>query len=101
MIEYLYDTIRASAGDTITLTARVTDNDGNCVEEPCHIMIFDNDNMLFKVDGTLLSIDALEEKLWLFTIPSNKTAGLNGRYWYCVCCGETKLCFKHPIYFKG
>ena len=101
MIEYLYDTIRASAGETITLSARVTDNDGNCVEDQCGLMIHDDNKMLFMVDGTLFEDDALEEKLWLFTIPSDKTAGLNGRYWYCVCCGETRLCFKHPIYFKG
>jgi hypothetical protein len=101
LIEYLYDTIRATAGETITLTAMVTDNDGVCVEDPCSIMIHDDNELLFMVDGTLFGDEVLEEKVWLFTIPSELTQDLNGRYWYCVCCGETRLCFKHPIYFKG
>ena len=92
MIEYLYDCIRATAGQDICICAVITDDDGNIISDGCGLMLHDNENMLIKVNG------AFDGEVWSFTIPADATSGLNGRYWYCICRHNTNLCFKTPIY---
>ena len=94
MIEYLYDTIRATAGDAARITANITDAAGNYVENVCNLMLHNDDEMLGMVKGEYMGNGD-----WYFEIPASLTTGLQGRYWYCVCQGEEKLCFKTPIYF--
>lgn len=91
-IEYLYDAIRATAGQDITISAVITDDNGEAITDACGLMFHDDENMLAKVDGEL---DGAE---WIFTIPAEVTKGLTGRYWYCICRNETNLCFKTPLY---
>lgn len=94
MIEYLYDTIRATAGDKAGITANITDAEGNYIEDVCSLMLHDDDGMIASVPGEYLG-----EGDWYFEIPASITTGLSGRYWYCICQGSTKLCFRTPIYF--
>lgn len=92
MIEYLYNAIRATAGEDITITAEITDDSGECVADGCALMLWDDKELLTSVDGMLI------DDLWSFTIPADKTAGLVGRYWYCICHNHNKLQFKEPLY---
>lgn len=93
MIEYLHDAIRATAGQDICVCAKITDDDGELITNVCSLMLHDDDNMLVSAPGFLD-----EEGVWEFTIPAEATANLSGRFWYCICCDNTNLCFKQPIY---
>lgn len=92
MIEYLYNAIRATSGEDITITAEITDDSGECISKGCSLMLWDDEELLTAVDGLLI------DELWTFTIPANATTGLVGRYWYCICHNNNKLQFKEPIY---
>lgn len=92
MIEYLHNAIRATAGEDITLAAKITDGTGS---EHCHISLYNDQERLCSFDGVYTN------GIWEFTIPADATANLIGRYWYCICDGSknhTKLNFKQPIY---
>lgn len=93
MVEYLYDAIRVSSGHDATITAKVSDDDGNPITEGCELMVYDGDTLLFHIDGEYA------EDTWFFTMPAEQSKGLNGRYWYCICIDSKDLCFKQPIYF--
>lgn len=92
MIEYLHDAIRATAGEEICICAEITDNKGTAITENCHIMLYDSLSLLVTVMGVY------DGEVWYFDIPADITAGLKGRYWYCICADNTSLCFKQPIY---
>ena len=90
MIEYLYDAIRATSGTDITIAAEIED-DGELVNDTCHLVLHINDEMK-KYEGVCV------DGIWEFIIPAADTSGLTGRYWYCVKRNDTMLCFKQPIY---
>lgn len=92
MIEYLYNAIRATAGNDISISARVKDAGGVAVIDNCHLMLFDDEELLITVDGIFTG------DVWEYTIPADATRGLSGRYWYCICDNSGSLCFKEPIY---
>lgn len=94
MIEYLYDAIRAHAGNDITITAIATDNNGEDITENVSLVLHDKDRktMIAEFEGKHVDGE------WLFFIPAEITEGLNGRYWYCVTHKGSALCFKQPIY---
>lgn len=95
-LEYIYDAIRATAGEDIGISATIVDDVGNPVESGCGLMLHNTDgSVIGKIDGYYIS-----EGLWQFTIPASMTAGLYGRYYYCVCENDTTMCFQTPIYFK-
>jgi hypothetical protein len=55
MIEYLYDAIRAIAGQDFIVAAKITDEAGAEIVEGCSFVVhFDNDEMV-KVDGVYYS----------------------------------------------
>ena len=97
LIEYLYNAIRATAGEDITLTARLTDENGENLGEgvPNHISLYNDIERLGSYNGRYI-VDGL----WEYTIPAEATAELKGRYWYCLCTDDkhTKLNFKQPLY---
>lgn len=95
MIEYLYNAIIATAGEDITITAKIEDDSGHAVEA-CHLSLYDEqDNQLIKVDGVAL------DDVFNFTIPADATADIKGRYWYCICGHDnSSYCFNQPIYLK-
>ena len=94
MIEYLYNAIRAHAGNDIVIAANITDEGGNDIATGCTLVLHDKDRktMIAKVDGSY------SEGEWTFLIPAAITKGLNGRYWYCFQQDGNALCFKEPIY---
>lgn len=92
MIEYLYNAIRATAGEDITIAAKLTNDDGSQIVGGCHVMLSDDEKVLITVDGECVN------GTHNFTIPAAATKGLHGRYWYCICSGNASLCFKEPIY---
>lgn len=96
MVEYLYDAIKAVAGQPITVSSVITDDEEHVITEGCCFILHDEygENMLLDVDG-VYNPDFL---LWEFTIPAEATVGLKGRYWYCIQHNSNNLCFKQPIY---
>lgn len=95
MIEYLYNAIRATAGQDITISAEITNDEGGIITSGCHIMLFNPDKELIDTfDGEYNA----DDKEWNFTIAAKATEGLHGRYWYCICYHNSNLCFKEPIY---
>lgn len=93
MIEYLYDAIRATAGEDIPIAAIIKDETGEAITENCHLMLYDDLMLLGTVDGLYV-----EDGEWGFVIPADLTDGRIGRYWYCICADNASLCFKQPIY---
>lgn len=92
MIEYLYDAIRASAGQDITVAAKITDDEGNLITSGCDLMLHNDKEMIARIDG------AFDGEVWNFTVPAEITQGLEGRYWYCICHNNSNICFKEPLY---
>ncbi len=94
MIEYLYSTIRAGAGDAVTISAKITDDAGAVVTDSCTMCLYDGSEKVLDVEGTL------NNDSWDFFIDGNITAALAGRYWYKICdCNHNGLDFMQPIYF--
>ena len=95
MIEYLYDAIRAHAGNDLVISAEITDVLNEPIVEKCVLWLHDKDKetMIAEIKGQYS-----EEEGWTFTIPAELTEGLEGRYWYCIRHEGTSLCFKQPIY---
>ncbi len=93
MIEYVGNAIRVTAGESACIAAKITDDSGEIVAIHSHLMIYDDLALLTIVDGVF------DGEVWSFILPSDKTKGLSGRYWYCICTDTQSLCFKQPIYF--
>lgn len=96
MVEYLYNTIRAVAGQDITIYALITDDDEQVITTGCSLVLYNDEEELVSVDGIYLP----ESLQWEFTIPANATSGRDGRYWYSVQHNNASLCFKQPIYLE-
>lgn len=96
MVEYLYNAIKAVAGQDMIITSIITDEEEELITEDCCFMLHDEDGeaVITVVDG-VYNPDYL---IWEFTIPANATLGLKGRYWYCIQHNDNNLCFKQPIY---
>lgn len=96
MIEYLYDAIRAVAGQEIKVEAYITDENENLVTEDCTFVLHDKagTKMLLAKNGEYDPIF----KVWQFVLAPEETKGLSGRYLYCIQHKNSNLCFKQPIY---
>ena len=95
MIEYLYDAIKAVAGQEFAVNAWVTDENENVITDSCTFGLHDKDGrMIAEVEGVYLP----ENLMWEFTVPAEVTEGLQGRHWYCIMHANSNLCFKQPIY---
>ena len=90
MIEYLHSAIRATAGDDITIYACICE-DGEDIKSGCGVMLHIGEEMKM-FEGQYIN------GVWAFNIPADETAGLHGRYWYCLYKDGSTLCFKQPIY---
>lgn len=96
MIEYLFNAIRAVAGEEITVAAKITDESGALITNGCSLMLHLNDKEV-KVEGAYYS----DIECWQFVIPAEATVGYNGRFWYCFKQEGANLCFDEPIYLVG
>lgn len=94
MIEYLYDAVKATSGENITIVARITDENGLAVTGSCKLELFNDEKFITKVYGIYA------DELWSFTIPADATTGLYGRYWYSISARDSSLSFKEPIYLS-
>lgn len=95
MIEYLYDAIRAVAGQDINVGAMITDANEELITEDCYLVLCsDEDGELYKAQGIFQDFNGM----WQFTIPASITTGLKGRYLYDIRYKDENLCFKQPIY---
>ncbi len=93
MIEYVYNAIRATAGEDVCICANITDDTGEVIlDADCHLMIYDDLSLLVTVPGKYI------DDAWEFHIDGRLTSGLCGRFWYCICADNNSLCFKQPIY---
>ena len=93
MIEYLYNAIRATAGEDVVIAANITDDSGTVIiDTECRMMLHDDLSMIANVEGAYI------DGAWEFVIPADATRGLCGRFWYCICAKDNTLCFKQPIY---
>lgn len=96
-LEYLYDCVRAKAGEKISIDAKITNYGGDPVTEGCSLALYDmHGSTIANVDGRYDGT----EKLWQFTIPAASTAKLRGRYFYCVFNNAISMNFQTPIYFE-
>ncbi|MBQ8413504.1 MAG: hypothetical protein IJX12_07880 [Lachnospiraceae bacterium] len=92
MVEYLYDAIRASVGEDIAITAKISDN-GSPIVVDCYLELNDDDSAIIRVIGHYA------DSIWEFLIPGSATKGLEkGRYWYSIHYNDTSLAFDKPIY---
>jgi len=96
LIEYIWDVIRAVAGQECCVTAEITDELNEPITEGCCLVLHDEeDNMLFSVDG----IYSAESGLWEFTISGELSEGLKGKYKYCIQHNGVNMCFTEPFYW--
>jgi hypothetical protein len=95
-LEYIYDAIRATAGEDTGISATILDDDGNPFETGCGLSLYDGDGeRIGFIDGYYVG-----EGLWLFTIPAHMNYGLSGRYYYSINQDGEDMNFKTPIYFE-
>ena len=93
MIEYLFNAIRAVAGQEFTIAAKIADESGALITSGCALMLHLEDKLV-EVEGTYYE----EEHIWQFTVSAKATEGYKGRFWYCFMENGKNLCFKEPIY---
>lgn len=93
MIEYLYDVIRATSGQPISISAKLTKEDSGAILTPCELHLFDDEKMIAAATGIHLG-----DGVWQFEIAAEATKGRTGRHWYCIGNEGLSLCFKKPLY---
>lgn len=96
MIEYLYDGIRAVAGQDIRVNCYIVDEVEEPITEGCVFVLHDKDGetMIAECEGVFLT----DNLMWEFVIPADATLGKEGRYWYCIQHENENLCFTQPFY---
>lgn len=93
MIEYIYNAIKATAGEDITIAASITDDNNQPITSGCNLLFIDKDFVTIgEYKGTYVN------DVWNFTIPAEVTKDMNGRYWYRIRLNDDSLSFSAPIY---
>lgn len=96
-IEYLYDCIRATAGQDAGISATITDGNDEPITSGCSLVLYDdNDENIITVNGRYIE----DLGTWQFDIKAADTSSLSGRYFYAVLHDDESMCFKTPIYFE-
>lgn len=94
MIEYLYDAVRTSDGEDMTITAAIRENDGTTITDGCALRIFDEGGALIdEVDGTYYT--DVGKWTFKFTFPTHKA---RARYFYTIAHNGEDINFKARIY---
>lgn len=90
MVEYLYDAVKATAGEVIAVSTRITDDEGNVNSSGCVIEVYKDDTQISTTPGELSG----EE--YSFNIPAIIETG---RYFYLIKDLEgNSFEFKQPLY---
>ena len=91
--EFLYDCIKAIAGENVNIGAQITDVDGNNITSGCSLIFINKDfATIGEYEGTY------SDGAWTFVIPAAATKGMEGRYWYRIKYNDDSLSFAAPIY---
>nr|DAJ77168.1 MAG TPA: hypothetical protein [Caudoviricetes sp.] len=94
MIEYLYDAVRTSDGEDMTITATIQENDGTVITDGCALRVFDNEGaQVLEKEGIYYS--DVQEWEFKFELPYNSACN---RYFYTISHNGIDLAFKAPIY---
>ena len=94
MIEYLYDAVRTSDGEDMTITATIRENDGATITDGCSLRIFDEGGALIEeVDGTYYA----DAEKWEFRFAFS-THKARARYFYTIAHNGKDINFKTRIY---
>lgn len=96
MIEYLYDAIRAVAGQDIAISAVITNDDNEPITENCNLVLHFKDGSMFVAPGLYMP----EVEQWTFNVPASATTGRQGRHSYCIQHDGINLCFTEPFYLQ-
>ena len=94
MIEYLYDAVRTSDGEDMTITATIRDNDGTTITDGCALRIFDEDGALIEEVGGTYYTD-VGKWTFKFTFPTHNA---RARYFYTIAHNGEDMNFKARIY---
>lgn len=95
LLEYIYDTIKATAGEDLDITAYVVDENGDSISQGCRLILRNGDESVLAVAEGIYNAD---EGMWHFHVPGERTAGLKGKHWYCVKQDDETICFLEPFY---
>ena len=94
MIEYVYDAVRASDGEDVTITATIRENDGTTITDGCALRIFDEGGALIEEVGGTYYTD-VNRCEFNFTFPTYKA---RARYFYTIAHNGEDINFKARIY---
>lgn len=94
MIEYLYDAVRTSDGEDMTIAATIRENDGTIITDGCALRIFDEGGALIEEIGGTYYTDA-EKWEFRFTFPAHNP---RARYFYTIAHNGEDINFKARIY---
>ena len=92
MVEYIFNAIKATAGEDITIAAEITDPDGEMLVAGCRLKLSTDDVEIAIVDGYF------SEDSWVFIVPAIFTERLKGRCWYTILYGDVSISHPEPIY---
>lgn len=93
MVEYLYDCVKAVAGEDINILAEITDADGKDITSGCSLLFIDKD---YAIIGDYAG--TYSDGAWMFTIPAAVTTDMDGCYWYRIKFKDNSMSFAAPIY---
>lgn len=95
MIEYLYDAIRADAGQELVVSATITTDDSQPLTSGCSFCLYNDKGEVQEVQGSFNT----NTSEWNFVVPERVMQELpTGRYWYCIKFNNQSLSFKQPLY---
>ena len=100
MVDYLYDVIKAVAGEELQIAAIITDENGVDISEGCALVLSFGQHAEphAKFDGTFTTCN--EGSFWSFVVPAAATKGEH-KLWYKIMKGEESLSFYRPLYLEG
>lgn len=90
-VEYLYNCIRATVGDDMTIEAEIADDNGDPITEECRFRLYGKDEQIINISEGLYT-----EGMWTFVVPIKDLP--KGQYLYSVCHKGINICFKQPLY---
>lgn len=94
-LEYIFDIIRATAGEDITVSAEIKNREGAPITEGCYFMLHEKEGeVIYMVEG----VYDPNIGVWSFVIPAHITESLQGEYSYCIGWEGSSLCFRKPFY---
>ena len=100
MVDYLYDVIKAVAGEELQIAAIITDENGADIDKGCALVLAFGQHAEphAKFDGTFTTSNA--GGIWSFVVPAAATKGEH-KLWYKIMKDGESLSFYRPLYLEG